>query len=212
MATGSDQVSLGLAASFARPGGNVTGVSSISADLTGKRFELLREILPKMSRLAVIWHRGNVASAFAVRDLEAAVRASRIALQNLGVNAAEELSGAFSAAARNRTEAVLVVASPFTSPERRQIAELALKHRLPTIYGPSEYVDAGGLLSYGPSYPDLLRHAAVYVDKILKGAKPGDLPIEQPTKFELVVNLRTAKALGVTIPQAVLVRADRVIQ
>jgi putative ABC transport system substrate-binding protein len=106
----------------------------------------------------------------------------------------------------------LVVASPFTSPERRQIAELALKHRLPTIYGPSEYVDAGGLLSYGPSYPDLLRHAAVYVDKILKGAKPGDLPIEQPTKFELVVNLRTAKALGVTIPQAVLVRADRVIQ
>ncbi|SRR5712692_1511374 len=212
MATGSDHVSLGLAVSLARPGRNVTGISSISSELTGKRLELLREVLPKMTRLAVLWHADNIGSAPAVRDLEAATRSSRIALQNLGISTANEFAGAFSAAARERAEAVYVVASPLTFPERRRIAELALKHRLPTMHGPSEYVEAGGLLSYAPSYPDLFRRAAVYVDKILKGAKPGDLPIEEPTKFELVINLKTAKALGLSIPKAVLLRADRVIE
>jgi putative ABC transport system substrate-binding protein len=212
MATGADHVSLGLAVSLARPGRNVTGMSSVSSELTGKRLELLREVLPKMSRLAVLWHSDNIGSAPAVRDLEAAARLSRVALQNLGVSTANELAGAFSAAARERAEAVFVAAGPFTFTERQRIAELALKHRLPSMHGPSEYVEAGGLLSYAPSYPELFRHAAVYVDKILKGTKPGDLPIEQPTKFELVINLKTAKALGLSIPKAVLLRADRVIE
>lgn len=212
MASGGDQVSHGLAVSLARPGRNVTGMASVSSDLTGKRLELLREVFPKMSRLAVLWHADNIGSTTAVRDLEIAARLSKIALQNLGISTGKDLSDAFSAATRERAEAVFVVASPFTFPERQKIAELALKHRLPSMHGPSEYVDAGGLLSYGPHYPDLYRRAAVYVDKILKGAKPGDLPIEQPTKFELVINRKTAMALGVTIPQAVLIRADRVIE
>jgi len=187
MATGADHESLGFV-SLARPGGNVTGMSSISLALTGKRLELLREVLPKMSRLAVLWHADNIGSAPIIRELETAARSSRITLQNFGVRTANELAGAFSAATRERAEAVFVVAGPFTFPERQRIAELALKHRLPSMHGPSEYVEAGGLLSYAPSYADLFRRAAVYVDKILKGAKPGDLPIEQPTRFELVIN------------------------
>ena len=212
MATGGDHVSMGLAVSLARPGRNVTGMSSVSSDLTGKRLELLREVLPKMTRLAVIWHADNIGSVPTMRDLEAAARSSRVALQNFGISSAKDFADAFSAATRERAEAVFVLHSPFFFPERQRIAELALKHRLPTMHGPSEYVEAGGLLSYAPSYPDLFRRAAVYVDKILKGAKPGDLPIEQPTRFELVINLKTAKALGVAIPQAVLIRADRVIE
>src|SRR5262245_7360827 len=212
MATGSDHVSLGLVVSLARPGRNVTGLSSISSELTAKRLDLLREVLPKMTRLAVLWHSDNIGSAPAIRDLETAARSSRVALQNLGVSTAEELPGAFSAATRAHADAVFVVAGPFTFPERHRIADLALKHRLPSMHGPAEYVEAGGLISYAPSYSALFRRAAVYVDKILKGAKPGDLPIEQPTTFELVINLKTAKALGVAIPQAVLLRADRVIE
>ena len=211
-ATGTDPVSLGLAVSLARPGRNVTGVSSISSDLTGKRLALIREVLPKMTRLAVVWHSDNLGSATAMRHLGVSAASAKIALQNLGVNSADELPEAFSAAARERADAVFVVAAPMTYPERKRMADLALKHRLPTIHGPSEYVDAGGLISYAASYPDLFRRAATYVDKILKGTKPGDLPIEEPTKFELVVNMKTAKALGITIPKAVLVRADRVIE
>jgi putative ABC transport system substrate-binding protein len=212
MASGGDQVSMGLATSLARPGSNVTGNSSVSPDLTGKRLELLREVLPKMTRLAVIWHAENIGSVTTMRELEAAARSSKIALQNLGISSTKDFADAFSSATRGRAEAVFVIHSPFLFPERRKIAELALKHRLPTMHGPSEYVEIGGLLSYGPSYLDLFRHAAVYVDKILKGAKPGDLPIEQPTKFELVINKKTAKALGITIPQVVLLRAERVIE
>ena len=211
-ATGTDPVSLGLAVSLARPGRNVTGVSSLSSDLTAKRLDLIREVLPKMTRLAVVWHSDNLGSATAMRQLGTSTASSKIALQNLGINSAEELPEAFSAAARERADAVFVVAGPMTYPQRTRIAELALKHRLPTVHGPSEYVDAGGLISYATSYPDLFRRAAVYVDKILKGAKPGDLPIEEPTKFEMVVNLKTARALGVSIPKAVLVRAYRVIE
>ena len=212
MATGTDQVSLGLAVSLARPGGNVTGVTTMTTGLTGKRFELLREVLPKMSRLAVLWHPTNTASGPAVRDLEAVAMSSKIALQNLSIKTANNLPNAFSEATRGRAEAVLVVHSPMPFQERAGIAALALKHRMPTVHGASEYVDAGGLLSYAPNYPNLFRRAAVYVDKILKGAKPGDLPIEQPTKFELVINKKTAKALGITIPQAVLLRTERVIE
>jgi len=187
-------------------------MSSISSELTAKRLELLREILPGMTRLAVLWHMDNVGSAPAIRDLESAVRSSKVSLQNLGISNAQELAGAFSAATRERAEAMFVVASPFTFPERLRIAELALKHRLPSMHGPYEYVEAGGHISYAPSYRDLFRRAAIYVDKILKGAKPGDLPIEQPTKFDLVINLKTAKTLGLTIPRSLLVRADRVIE
>jgi putative ABC transport system substrate-binding protein len=212
MATGSDHVSLGLVVSLARPGRNITGLSSISTELTAKRLDLLREVLPKMTRLAVLWHSDNIGSAPAIRDLETAARSSRVALQNLGVSTAGELADAFSAATREHADAIFVVAGPFTFPWRQTIADLALKHRLPSMHGPVEYVEAGGLISYAPSYSALFRRAAVYVDKILKGAKPGDLPIEQPTKFELAINLKTAKALGLTIPKSLLLRADQVIE
>ena len=211
-ASGADYVSLGLATSFARPGRNLTGMTSINSGLTAKRLELLREILPKLSRLAVLWHADNIGSMPAMRDIENAASASKIVLQNYGVSTVKELVDSVATAAKERAEALFVIAGPFTFSERGRIAELALKHRLPTMHGPSEYVDAGGLISYAPSYPELFRHAAVYVDKILKGAKPGDLPIEQPTKFELVINKKTAKALGVVIPQSVLLRAERVIE
>ena len=211
-ATGTGQVESGLAASLARPGGNVTGVTSIATGLTGKRFEILREVLPRMSRLAVLWHADNPGSAPLVRELEAAARSSKVALQIMGVKRAEEFAGAFSAMTKGRAEAVFVVAGPYFFSERQRLSELALKHRLPTMHGPSEYVDAGGLLSYAPSYSGLFRHAADYVDKILKGAKPGEMPIEQPTTFELVINLKTAKALGVKIPPTVLFRAERVVE
>ena len=211
-ATGIGQVESGLIVSLARPGGNVTGVTSFATGLTGKRFEILREVLPRMSRLAVLWHADNSGSAILVRELEASARSSKVALQIVGVKSAEEFAGAFSTMTKGRAEAVFVVAGPYFFSERQRLSELALKHRLPTMHGPSEFVDAGGLLSYAPSYSGLFRHAADYVDKILKGAKPGDLPVEQPTTFELVINMKTARTLGVKIPPAVLFRAERVIE
>ena len=214
MATAADPSiqGLDLVTSLARPGGNVTGMTSLTSALVGKRFEILREVLPKMSRLAVLSHRDNASSALSIGELEAAARSSKVALQVLGVKSADELNRAFSAMTQEHARAVFVVHGPLFFSERQRISDLALKHRLPSIHGASEYVEAGGLLSYAPSYPDLFRHAAIYVDKILKGAKPGDLPIEQPTKFDLVINLKTAKALSLTIPYSFLVRADRVIQ
>jgi putative ABC transport system substrate-binding protein len=212
MASGTDQVSLGLAASLARPGSNVTGLSSLTSDLMVKRFELLREVVPKSSKLAVLWHADNTASMTSVRDLEGSAARSRVAFQSFGIRSAEELTDVFSAMTRERIEALIVTNSAFIYAERRKIVELALKHKLPAIYGAAEYVDAGGLLSYGPSYPEMFRHAAIYVNKILKGANPGDMPIEQPTTFELVINANTARALGVAIPPSILARANRVIQ
>jgi putative ABC transport system substrate-binding protein len=206
MATGS----LEETASLARPGANVTGVTSLSAGLTGKRFELGQEIVPRLSRLAVLWHQGG--TALPLKELEAAARSSKVPLQVLGIRTADELAGALSAMTRERARAVFVIADPLFFPERQRIAELAIKHRLPSIHGPSEYVDAGGLVAYGPRYPDLFRRAAIYVDKIVKGAKPADLPIEQPTMFDLVINLKTAKTLGLTIPPSLLARADQVIE
>ena len=212
MASGSDQVSLGLAASLARPGGNVTGVASLTSGLMAKRFELLREAVPKSSRLGAIWHADNVPSVSSVRELEGAAAASRVAFRSFGVRSTEELTDAFSAMSRERTEALIVVNSPFIYEVRTRIIELALKHKMPAMYGAAEYVEAGGLLSYAPSYPELFRHAATYVDKILKGANPGDLPIEQPTRVELQINLKTAKALGLAIPHPLLLRAAKVIE
>jgi putative tryptophan/tyrosine transport system substrate-binding protein len=212
MATGADQVSLGLVASLAHPGGNVTGLATLTSDLQTKRFDLLREIVPKASRLAVLWHTDNTPSMVSVRDLEHAAERSRIALQSFGVRSTEEISDAFATMTRQHADALLVVHSPLPFEERARIAELALKYRIPAIYGAAEYVEAGGLISLAPVYPDLFRRAAVYVDKILKGANPGDLPIEQPTKFETVINLKTAQALGLTLPRPVLLRAGHVIQ
>jgi len=212
MATGDDPVAGGLVKSLARPGGNLTGVTSLSAQVAGKRFEQLREALPKITRLAVLWHRENPASAYQVRELETAARSSKITIQSVGVKTTSEFSQGFTAMTREHAGGVFVVSGPSFFAERRRIAELALKHRLPSIYTQAEFVEVGGLLSYGPSYPGLFRQAAHYVDKILRGAAPGDLPIEQPTTFELVINLKTARALGITFPSQTLLRADRSIE
>ena len=211
MASGGDQVSRGLATSLARPGGNVTGVASISADLMVKRFELLREVAPRSSRLAALWQSDNPSSP-AVRELDGAANRARVALQSVRFRDGAELPDAFSAMMRERVDAVVVLHGPLVYGERKRICDLALKHKLPAIYGAAEYAESGGLLTYGPSYPELFRRAAYYVDKVLKGANPGDLPIEQPTTFELVINANTAKALGIAIPPSVLARASRVIQ
>jgi len=211
-ATGSDWVGGGRVASLARPGGNMTGVTSLASGLAAKRFEILREVLPKMSRVAVLWHRDNPGSEPGLRELEATARSAKVAFQALGVTNGDELPGAFAAMTREHAQAVVVLSSPFTFPQRGKLGELAIKHRLPSIHSAPEYVEAGGLLSYGPSYVDLFRRAAIYVDKILKGAKPADLPIEQPTRLELDINLRTARAIGVTIPRLIVLRADRVIE
>ena len=198
--------------SLARPGGNITGVTSLNAQVMGKRFEQFREALPKITRLAVLWHRENAASAIQVREIETAARSSKVTMQSVAVKTVDELPQAFVTMTHERATGVFVVSGPSFFSERQRLAELALKHRLPSMYSQSEFVDVGGLLSYGPSYPGLFRQAAHYVDKILKGANPGDLPIEQPTTFELVINLKTARALGVTLPNQTLLRADRSIQ
>jgi len=213
MATGTDQVSLGLAASLAHPGGNVTGLSTITSELSAKRFELLRELLAnKISRLAILWHSDNLSSMASIRDIESASGKAAVALQPIGVAGADELADAFAAMARERAQGVIVVQTPLMYAERKRIAELALKARLPSMFGAAEFVDAGGLVSYGPSYPELYRRAAVYVDKILKGASPGDLPIEEPIAVELVVNTTTARSLGIPIPSSMLTRITRQVR
>ena len=212
MASGADQVALGLAASLARPGGNVTGVSTLTPDLAAKRFELLRELVPKSTRVAALWHTDNVPSRASVRELDGAAARARVAFLSVGIRSAEELPDAFAQMSRERIDALVVVSGPLIFQERKRIVDLALKHRIPAMYGATEYAEVGGLLSYAPSYPELFRHAAIYVDKILKGANPADMPIEQPTTFELVINANTARALGVVIPPSLLARANRVIQ
>lgn len=212
MASGGAQVSGGLASSLAHPGGNVTGVSSISADLVGKRFDLLRELVPRISRLAALWHVENASSMASMRELENSAAKARVAFQSFGIREAQELTDAFSAMTRDQIDAVVVLNGPLIYTERKRIADLALRHKLPAIYGYTECVDAGGLAAYGPPYSDLVRRAATYVDKILKGAKPADMPIEQPTMFELAINANTARALGVAVPSSMLARANRIIQ
>ena len=213
MVGSSDPVGSGFVTSLARPGGNVTGLSNISADLSGKRLELLREVVPGLSRVAFLWNpdvRGNVLD---YKEMEGAARSQRLQLQSVEVVRVEDLERAFSAVTSQRAQALILPAgNPVGFVNRGQIASFAQRNRLPSIYAGKEYVDAGGLMSYGPSNPDQRRRAATYVDKILKGAKPADLPVEQPTKFELVINLKIAKALGLTMPQSLLRRADQVIQ
>jgi putative ABC transport system substrate-binding protein len=211
MGSGADPVQLGLVASLAQPGGNVTGVTSLSSELIAKRLQLLRELLPKVSRVAVLSDE-TPNSRMSVRDTKAGAQILGIEIYPIGGRDPNQLDRALSVARRERAGALIVVASPSMFMDRRRIADLALKHRLPTAVGGREYAEAGGLFSYAVSYPGLFGRAAVYVDKILRGAKPGDLPIEQPTKFELVINLKTAKALGLTIPPSLLQRADQVIE
>jgi putative ABC transport system substrate-binding protein len=206
-----DPVGSGLVPSLAHPGGNVTGTSVISPDLLGKQLQLLKEVVPQVSRVAFLRHPANPASAANLREAEAAARVLGVRLQTLEARNPQEIDSAFAAMTRERAGALLIHADALFANQRRQIAELATKRRLPSIQLTTEYAEAGGLMAFGPNLLDLERRAATYVDKILKGAKPGDLPVEQPTKFELLINVRTAKAIGLTIPQSLLQRADQII-
>jgi putative ABC transport system substrate-binding protein len=212
MATGGDPVELGLATSVARPGGNVTGVISLIRQLTGKRFELLKQLIPRASRIALLRDPENRSSALSAREAESVAKSLGVVVEVVNVRGPKDLDTAFLAMKRARTDAVILAENTAFIADRRRIADLALKHRLPMMVPAKEYAQAGALISYGTDYLDLFRRAATYVDRILKGAKPGDLPIEQPTKFELVINLKTAKALGLTLPQSLLQRADEIIQ
>jgi putative ABC transport system substrate-binding protein len=209
---GFDPVVLGLVDSLARPGGNVTGFSSIASVLAGKRLELLMETVPKLSRVAVLWDPHNPGSAQQWKESQLPARELGLQLHSIEVSSADKFEAAFKEATKARSAAVAVMASPFFYTNQKQIAELAVKNRLPVIYPREEFVAAGGLMSYGSDRTESLRRAAVFVDKILKGTKPADIPVEQPTKFELVINLKTAKQIGLTIPPNVLARADRVIR
>ena len=213
MISGGDPVGIGLIASLARPGGNVTGSSfSVGLEIVGKGLELLKETVPKVRRVAILSNPANPAHAVAIRDVKVAAGSLGVQLQLLEARGPNEFDGAFAAMATARVGALFVVADPMFLLHRARLAHLAARNRLPAAYGSGEMVEAGGLMSYGASQRDLHRRAATYVDKILKGAQPGDLPVEQPTTFELVINLKTAKALGLTIPQSLLGRADEVIQ
>jgi len=212
MAFGSDPVALGLVASLRRPGGNVTGMTSISSELAAKRLEFLRIVAPRASRIAILWDESTPASRLAVDETEAAAKTAGLTMHSVPVRSPAEIEAAFATVVRGRAGALIIFGAPMLFSHRKRLAELAIKHGLPTVVGAREYVEAGGLVGYATDYLDLMRRAAVYVDKILKGAKPGDLPIEQPTKFELVINLKTAKALGLTIPHSLLLRTDQVIQ
>ena len=207
-----DPVESGLVASLARPGGNITGTAVSTIDLAGKRLELLKEALPKLSRVAVLWSPPYEAASLQWKETQAAARRLGVALQSLEVKDPKDFPGAFSATTRKRPDALLTFVSPLTTAYRPIVVEFATKHRLPTMFAVREDVGAGGLMSYAANVPHIFRRAAGYIDKILKGTKPGDLPIEQPTEFELVINLKTAKALGLTIPQTVLLRADQIIE
>jgi putative ABC transport system substrate-binding protein len=209
MAAASDPVGSGYVQSLGHPGGNITGLSLQATETTGKRLELLKEIVPGAAPVAVIWNKSGVADW---RAAEAAARDRAWKLLSLEIRDADELEGALRAAIEARAGAVLVFAASVLFPNARRVAELAAKSRLPAMYDLRPYVEAGGLFSYGPDIIDIWRCSAVYVDKILRGAKPADLPVEQSTKFELMINLKTAKTLGITIPQSLLLRADEVIQ
>jgi putative tryptophan/tyrosine transport system substrate-binding protein len=207
-----DPLGSGLVPSLARPGGNVTGISLMAPDLVGKQLEVLREMVPKVSRMALLRNPANPASEPQLREAEAAALALGVRLQTLEARVPQEIDRAFAAMTRERAGALVVLTDSIFTNQRRQIAELAAERRLPAVYGNSEHAEAGGLVAYSANFLDLERRAATFVDKILKGAKPGDLPVEQPTKLELIINLKTAKALGLTIPQSILVRADEIIR
>ncbi len=207
-----DPVGQGVVSSLAHPGGNATGLSTLSLDITPKWLELLNETVPEVSRVALLWNPSSSFEALSVRETEVAARALGVQLQILGVRGPDEFDSAFEAMTRERAGALLVVPDVQFVLHRTRLADLAAKNHLPAMYGLATHVEAGGLISYGTNYADLFRRAAHYVDKILKGAKPSDIPIEQPTKFELVINLKTANQLGVTIPPSILYRADKVLK
>ena len=212
MTTVADPVASGLVASLAHPGGNVTGHSLMLTELSATRLQLLKETIPRLARVAVLWNPVTPIHPKMIEELKAAAPSLSIELSFMSARTPEQFGPTFSAVSRAHAQALYVLDDPFFYVHRMTLAKLASKARRPAIYGARHYADAGGLMSYGADYGDLFRRSAGYVDKILKGAKPGDLPIEQPTKFELVVNLKTAKALGITIPESILLRADEVIR
>jgi putative ABC transport system substrate-binding protein len=207
-----DPIGTGIVASLNRPGGNITGLTSMSPDLEGKRIELLKEVIPKLSHVAVLWNPLNAFHEIENKQVEAAATGSRMKVLYLGVENQEQIDDAFAQIRKERPEALLVLADRVFLHNRSRIMDFAVQHRLPGVYAYLELVEAGGLMSYGPSYADMHRRAAYFVDKILKGAKPADLPVERPAKFELVINLKAAKQLGVTIPPSMLYRANKVIK
>ncbi len=212
MAQVNDPVALGLVASLARPGGNITGFANLHSEMGTKHLELLKEIVPRISRVAVLAHPDNPGADLIRRHMQHATHTLGLTLQYLSIRDSKDLSSAFAAMAKQRADALYVAPDPLLLPHGKQIVDLAATHRLPAIYGWREFVESGGLMAYDPDIPHLFRLTATYVDKLLKGAKPADLPVQQATKFELVINHRTAKALGLTIPLSVLLRADQVIE
>jgi len=212
MANGNDPVGSGVVASLAHPGGNITGLSNVSSELSGKRLELLREVVPRLSHVALLWNPDLGGSLLDYKETQAAARSHHVELQSIEIFRPEDLDGAFSAMTNQRAQAFILSPNPVAYTSQGEIASFARKNRLPAIFANSEYVRAGGLMSYGPSLADMHHRAAIYVDRILKGAKPADLPVEQPTKFELAINLKTAKVLNLPIPQSLIQRADQVIQ
>jgi putative tryptophan/tyrosine transport system substrate-binding protein len=212
MAASGDPLGSGLVASLAQPGGNVTGMSLMAPDLGGKRLELLKELLPRLARVAVLWNAANPYPAIVFKETQAAGQTLAIEVQSLEIRTPDDFDGVFEEARKRRPDALITVEDPLTFNYQKRIADFALESQLPSLHGVREFAVAGGLLSYGANIAELYRRAAGYVDKILKGAKPADLPVQQPTKFDLVINLKTAKALGLTIPPMLLATADEVIE
>jgi putative ABC transport system substrate-binding protein len=207
-----DPVALGLVSSLGRPGGNTTGVSVATTQLAAKRLELLKQAVPRLARVGVLWNPAFLPAALELREIEDAARALKVQVHAVAMQGPEELQRALSTMRTDRVGALMLVPNPLLYEQPKRVTDLLTSSRLPAMFWRAEWVEAGGLMSYGPSFADMYRRAATYVDKILKGAKPGDLPVELPTKFELVINLKTAKALGLTIPQSLLSRADEIIQ
>jgi len=208
----SDPIGTGVVASLAHPGGNITGVSALASDLWPKRLELLKEISPKLSRVAMVWNKNNAAMALEARATQDVAGPLGVALQDRGIKDTNELEAVFAVMTKDRPDAFLALMDPVLNSQRTRILDFLAKNRLPAIFQSRDWVEAGGLMSYGPSYPELFHRIAIQMDKVLKGAKPADIPLEQPTKFELVINLTTAKQIGLTIPPNVLARADKVIK
>jgi putative ABC transport system substrate-binding protein len=207
-----DPVEARLVANLSRPGGNITGSSSLAGELSAKRLELLKEVVPGLARVAVLWNSANPAKAVDWREAQVAARTLRVSLQSREVRGPGDFESVFARMTKDRPDALLALGDPLLLQERGRIVEFAARNRLPAMYEHRVYTDAGGLIAYGPDFRELYRRAATYVDKILKGARPADLPVEQPTKFELVINLKTARTLGLTIPPSVLSRADQIIE
>ena len=212
MASAGDPIASGFVGSLARPGGNITGLSQMAPELAGKRLEMLKEIIPRLSRIAVLWNPEDQMSAINWNEIQLPARKLGVQLHSMEARSLKELDKLFDDAAKAHVGALVIMPNSAFVTNLKRIADLAAKHRLPSIFHITEFASAGGLIAYGPDRADLFRRAAAYVDKILKGAKPGDLPIEQPIKFELALNLKTAKALGIKIPNSILVRADKVIE